>query len=182
MPVQIGLPCLPVSGGWKIHRHQTTSSIRYSAPVPLVHSYSLLTTRLPYGYLLWLPLNYLSKIIPLHLTEGWQKGRGRKKDRDRGNWAGIKKSKRWERKMGKWDWEIDREDEPCICIVNLNRWRQTQGSGGIALQCRWGEQWPLSFFLCVYKHTQQERKGGGSWPQEAINYLWLMLAAMEDHS
>lgn len=72
--------------------------------------------------------------------------------------------------MGKWDWEIDREDGPCICVVNLNRWRQTLGGGGQPGSAGGvsSDLASILFLFSVYKHTKQERKKGEGRGQERL--------------
>lgn len=76
------------------------------------------------------------------------------------NRAGLKKKS--EREIGKWDWKIDREDKPCICVVNLNGWRQTRGEWRNSLAVQMGEQWLGQYpvFCLVFTNTQQEREWG----------------------
>ena len=109
-------PTMLASLRWPIksNHHRTTSEDRYSAPVPPARRHSLslslclLTTRLPYGHLLWLPLNYPSKNISLRFTEGQKEWRGRKRMEGKTQaWKKQKRSERQEREMGKSVREID---------------------------------------------------------------------------
>lgn len=92
---------------------------------------------------------------------GLAEGEGEKKDGNRGKKAGIKQE--W--KMGKRNGKVgpgDWEDEPCICVLNMNRRRRAWGSGGIALRYRWGEQWSGQhpfFVQCLQTHPTREKRG-----------------------
>lgn len=103
------------------------------------------------------------KNAAVHLTEGLHRRWGRR---------GRNKSRHFNNSrkggMGKRDREIDRKDEPCICAVNLNRWRQTRGGewrSNLAVQTEREGIWlVLCYFscVCVYKLAQQARKSGRS--------------------